>query len=147
MVRPMAKGRQEHQARKEAVSYLGKDLARRASRKCELCEEGGIRLDPHEVEPLPEDPDLEQAVLLCGECADGVNNKKLGQHSRWRFLEGVVWTEVAPVQVVAVRVLRQLAEAGEEWASALNESIYLDEAIAAWVDGASPDAVDVDADA
>jgi len=123
------------------LSYLGKDLARRSGRKCELCEEGGQRLDPHEVAPLPEEPRLGQAVLLCARCADAVYNdkkRKLGDLNTWRFLDGVVWSDIAPVQVTAVRLLRLVKDAGAEWARELDESLYLSDEIAAWIDGAEP---------
>ena len=40
----MAKGLLKHQERKSALSLLGKDLARRARSKCELCEASGVPL-------------------------------------------------------------------------------------------------------
>ena len=138
---PMARGLDEHKARRDALSALGKDLARRSGRKCELCEVGGQRLDPHEVTPLPEEPHLGQAVLLCAECSHAALSEKkvrLGDLNRWRFLEGVVWSDVAPVQVVAVRLLRRVAGAGAEWAVELEQGLYLSDSVAQWVDGASP---------
>ena len=47
----MAKGYDGNQARIEALSLLGKDLARRAKSKCELSGESGVPLKTYEVEP------------------------------------------------------------------------------------------------
>ncbi len=135
----MAKGLDKHRARQDALSLLGKTLARRSRRRCELCEEAGVRLDPSEVEPLPEEPALEQAILLCERCAGGANHGRLGDTNQWRFLDGVVWSDVPPVQVTAVRLLRAVAATGADWATALDETLYLADDIAAWIDGGAPE--------
>ena len=64
----MAKGREEHDARTARLQSFGKDLARRAKSKCELCEKAGEKLRIFEVPPEPRDPDRERCLLLCGRC-------------------------------------------------------------------------------
>ncbi len=130
----MASGYQADRARKEAVNALGRELARRAKSRCELCGEGGRRLEVVEVPPLPERPEAGKAVLLCEVCADGVRGGRMGPVERWRFLEQVVWSEVPPVQVTAVRMARSLSEQGVGWAQELLAGLYLDPEIEAWVD-------------
>ena len=131
----MARGLEQHQARSQAVSLLGKDLARRARRRCELCDgrEGPLR--PWEVPPVPEEPALEHALLLCERCTAGAAGEPVDP-TACRFLETAVWSELPAAQVTAVRMLRRLAEEGAAWAGQTLESAYLDPEIEAWVDGA-----------
>lgn len=120
----MAKGYDQHKARKIAVASLGRDLVRRCSSKCELCQAGGIALAPLEIEPLPEEPDIEHAIMICETCRLGVVGKTLDP-VRWRFLESVVWSEIPAVQVTAVRLCRRLATDNCTWVTSLLENLYL----------------------
>ncbi len=131
----MASGYQADKARKDAVNALGRELARRSKSRCELCGEGGRRLEVVEVPPLAERPEAGRAVLLCEPCADGVMGRVNHPAERWRFLEEVVWSEVAPVQVTAVRMARKLSEDGVGWARDLLAGLYLAPEIEAWVEG------------
>ena len=54
--------------------------------------------------------------------------------ARWRCLESVVWSDVRPVQVVAVRLINRLVDAGEEWAVDLQSGLYIDPEIQARID-------------
>ena len=54
----------------------------------------------------------------------------------WHFLETTAWSELAPAQVTAVRMLRRFAEDDIAWARNTLENLYLDPALEAWVDGA-----------
>ena len=60
----MAKGRQKHQDYLDALSLLGKDLARRAHSKCELSGVPGS-LDMFDLEDSSVEPDLDHVVLVC----------------------------------------------------------------------------------
>ena len=106
----MARGLEQHKARQEAIGLLGKDLARRARRVCELCEEKG-ELRP--VDRAPDDePSLETLVLLCSRCrelAGGAVHDPRTLH----FLETAVWSEVA---VVAALARELLAQVDAQWA-------------------------------
>ena len=131
----MVRGYDANQARKQALSSLGRHLARRARSKCELCERGGISLAPWEVPPVPDEPDLERTLLICGRCRDGADGGTLDAKD-WRFIEGGVWSTFAPVQVTSVRLIRRLGDSGVDWAQMTIESLYLDPEIEAWIDRA-----------
>lgn len=120
----MARGKDAHEARAQAVSALGKALSRRAGSACELCgDRDGCR--PVEVEPLPEEPDVDDAVLLCARCRDALEARRLpGDPADYRFLEGPVWSEVLPVQVTAVRLLRRV---DADWARETLDGLWLSE--------------------
>jgi len=117
----MANRRDRHQAHQAAVAALGKGLSRRARSLCELCGERAS-LAVTEVPGGPEEPDEEWALLLCERC------RTLGDQppQTLRFLETAMWSEVAPVQVTAVRALRALDVA---WATEALDGLWLDEAM------------------
>ncbi|MCB2184054.1 MAG: hypothetical protein KQH63_18675 [Desulfobulbaceae bacterium] len=128
----MSRGHDLHKARLDAVASLGKTLVRRSGSKCELCEVAGESLRPVEIPPLPEEPDSEHAILVCSECRHGVEGGHLDQQ-RWRFLESIIWSDVSPVQVAAVRLCRSLSAEDCEWASALLDNLYISPEIEEWV--------------
>ena len=72
----MAKGHDRHVARQTEVSGLGKDLSRRARSKCELCNQSGS-LRPIELTPLPDEPNIDWAALLCPQCIKAIESKKI----------------------------------------------------------------------
>jgi len=125
----MAKGREEHEARVAALGALGKDLARRAKSKCELCERGGERLAIFEVPPVPRDPDFGRCLLLCADCSDqAADPRRLRVGEQWRFLSGQAWSENPMIQVLAVRLLKRLAK-DQDWAREALDGLFLEEAI------------------
>jgi len=127
-------GFEKNQERVTALNALGKDLARRAKSKCELCEAAGVKLIAYEVPPVSKWPDLEKIIMVCDECHQPLANPKQFRPSeQWRVLTTTVWGEVPAVQVVATRLLRQLATT-EDWAREAIDQIYLDPEIEAWVD-------------
>jgi protein PhnA len=125
----MAKGRQKHDEKQQALSRLGGPLNRRAKSKCELCGASGVPLRVTEVAPAPADPDPERCLMLCEPCRDGIERGPEGE--RWRFLEETVWSELAPAQVASVRLVRRIDAA---WARALLDGLWLDEEIRTWID-------------
>lgn len=106
----MAKGYDKHRARQDAVALLGKDLARRARRKCELCEDADD-LRPHDTAPSDE-PSLQTLALLCSRCR-AVATGRRDDPRTMRFLEGSVWSEV---EVVAQLARTILADVDASWA-------------------------------
>jgi len=132
----MSKAYLKHQERIAEVRGFGRALARRSRSSCELCGVTGERLDVVEVTPLPEEPDPERCLFVCSRCATAMEKGPTGDPNGWRFLETAIWSELAPAQVVAVRLTRQLAEADVAWAREALESLYLDPEIEAWVDAA-----------
>jgi len=53
--------------------------------------------------------------------------------NHWRILSETVWSEVPAVQVMAVRLLRHLANK-QAWAQEILEELYLEDELEAWVD-------------
>ena len=136
----MAKGLQKHQERVDTLNRLGKDLARRASSKCELCEAAGVPLKTHEVAPVPAEPDIDHCLMVCETCQDQLgyleNNKaRLIQADHWRCLGKTIWSTLPAAQVVSLRVLRQL-EIDYPWVAEILEHAYLDAEVEAWADNA-----------
>ncbi len=129
----MSKGYDEHQGRLRSLASFGKDLARRARSKCELCEAAGVPLTTFEVAPTTNPPEFAHLILVCEVCAEGLAKEKFPEPSRWRCLNNTVWSETPAVQVAAVRILRALAKT-EPWASDLLESVYLEPEVTEWAD-------------
>lgn len=124
----MARGRDKHDAHKAAVAALGKNLSRRARSQCELCEDRAS-LKVVEVDGNPDEPNEDWAVMICEPCQEALLGKARDT-SRLRVLEGTMWSEVRPVQITAVRMLRALDEA---WAREALEGLYLDPEIEALI--------------
>ena len=131
----MAKGYDKHQERQQAIQDLGRALARRARSTCELCERSGLPLHVREVSPPPEVPDIDHAVMVCETCGDAIDGGALSPPDAYRFLEGVVWSDLPVVQVCAVRLLRRVADGGAAWAGDTLEGLYLEPDILQWTDG------------
>ncbi len=106
----MARGYDKHQERIEDINLLGKDLARRAKRRCELCEGDGC-LRPHDTAP-DDEPTLDTLALLCARCREVATG---GRHDEreLRFLEGAVWHELP---VIASLAKQLLADVDADWA-------------------------------
>ena len=141
----MAKGLQKHQERIDALNLLGKNLARRASSKCELCEAAGVSLKTYEVAPVPAEPDIDHCLMICETCQeqlghlDSKQNDKFGkapkemQAEHWRCLGKTIWSTLPAAQVVSLRVLRQL-ENDYPWVGEILEHAYLDAEVEAWAE-------------
>lgn len=113
----MARGLDKHRERLDAIAFWGKDLARRASRKCELCEDNDD-LRPYDLDPEAE-PSLETLVLGCGRCREVLDGGAADPRTL-RFLEGVVWSDVTPVTAAARRMLESV---DEDWARDALEAV------------------------
>ncbi|WP_422449756.1 MULTISPECIES: phnA protein [unclassified Endozoicomonas] len=131
----MAKGLLKHQERQSALSMLGKDLARRAKSKCELCEASGVPLSIHEVEPVPGEPDHDHCLMLCETCKTQLEQPKRLEPNHWRCLTKSIWSQIPAVQVVSLRLLRKLSER-QDWAIEALEHAYLEPDIEQWADAA-----------
>lgn len=99
----MAKGLEKHKQRVSEIQSFGKDLARRAGRKCELCEEPGT-LHPFDTD-VEAEPSLETLLLLCERCTKLVDGEAQDPRTL-RFLEGSAWSEVDIVKTTARTLLR-----------------------------------------
>ncbi len=127
----MSKGKQQHKQRLNDLNLLGRELARRSKSRCEMCR-NQKPLFITELMPTPETPDIESALLLCSSCQhlakEPQNNPSLSTINslqNYSFLNDAVWSETAPVQIVAIRNVRFLAKEGAIWAQDLNDSLYV----------------------
>ena len=127
----MAKGYEIHQARMMALQGLGKDLARRAKSKCELTGAAGVSLRSYEVPPVGEEPDIERTLLLCEQCHEMLEHPKRLSGRTWQCLAEAVWSDMPAVQVVAWRLLHELATR-EDWAREVLDELFLDPEVEAW---------------
>ena len=130
----MAKGFESNQARVAALASFGKDLARRARSKCELCETGGVKLQTFEVPPVPSEPEFDRCLLLCERCYQQASDERkfeAGEH--WRCLAQTLWSDLPAVQVMAVRLLRRQADS-QDWAREALDGAYLDPEVEEWAD-------------
>lgn len=101
-------------------------LAERAENKCELCASMS-NLGSFDVGPNA-DGSPEMQVYLCATCIEQINGTPEPNH--WRVLSSSMWSQHAPVQVLAWRVLDRLSE--HDWARDLSEMLYLDDETLTW---------------
>lgn len=108
----MAKGKAKHEARLAEISLLGKDLARRANKKCELCEGKG---DLRAYDSAPDaPPTMDSIALFCADCRARAGGRD-DDEAELRFLENAIWSDVTAVSTTAQAMLRRV-DAG--WARA-----------------------------
>ncbi|PIQ23998.1 PhnA domain protein [bacterium (Candidatus Blackallbacteria) CG17_big_fil_post_rev_8_21_14_2_50_48_46] len=129
----MASKREIHEARKAELQAFGKDLAKRAKSRCEICQ-ASTSLEIYEVPPV-KDPEFEKCVMICETCLEQLENPEAIEPNHWRCLNEAVWSETPAVQVLAWRQLQNLQEQG--WAQDLLEQVYLDEAVLEWAQAIS----------
>lgn len=127
----MAKGYELHQARMMALQGMGKDLARRAKSRCEVTGASGVTLRPYEVPPAPEQPEFDRTILVSDECMEVIKRPERLKGRRWQCLVDAVWSEQPAVQVVAWRLLHELAKR-EDWAREALDEVYLDPETEDW---------------
>lgn len=127
----MAKGYEIHQARMMTLQCMGKDLARRAKSKCEITGAAGVPLWPYEVPPVAAEPDIDRTLLISPECREMLEHpdRLAGRH--WQCLAEAIWSEMPAVQVVAWRMLHELAKR-EDWAREVLEEVFLDPDVEDW---------------
>lgn len=129
----MARGKEEHAAGIAILNSFGKELARRAKSRCELCGRSGEKLQVFEVPPEEKSPSIDRCVLLCSPCYEAFSRPaKFVPGEQWRCLAESAWSELAPVQVLAVRLLKRLADT-EDWAREALGSLFLEEEVEEWV--------------
>jgi len=116
-----------------AYQALGKDLSRRARSRCELCDQAAsLKVLPV---PPPEEADPDAAILACDRCRALAGGGRIEDPPALRFLETAAWSETAPVQIVAVRLLRRLVEEAEvTWASDVLDALWLPDEITERID-------------
>lgn len=133
----MAKGYELHQARMMALQGMGKDLARRAKSRCEITGASGVSLRPYEVPPVPETPEFDRTLLVSEEVMEMIERPNRLEGRRWQCLVDAVWSDQPAVQVVAWRLLSELAKR-EDWAREALEEVFLDPEIEEWAKDERP---------
>ena len=125
----MARGLDEHNARKNEVSNFGKELTRRCKSHCELCGDN-TSLSIFEVPPV-NDPDIDRCIMTCQACQEQLKDPKNLDINHWHCLNETAWSEVPAVQVLVYRLLKLM---NEPWATDLLEQLYLDEEVVEWAE-------------
>lgn len=116
---------------------LENDLVTRSGGTCEICGAGG-ELTSVAVGPNANDS-ADMAVLCCATCAAGVVDATA---PHWNCLADSIWSQTAPVQVHAYRLLHDLKS--EAFARDLLDIAYLEPETLAWAEAGI---VEEDADA
>jgi protein PhnA len=127
----MAKGYEMHQMRALLLQGLGKDLTRRAKSKCELTGVSGVPLRAYEVPPVAEIPDIDRTLLLSEACHMAIQQPQTLNGREWRCLAEAVWSDFPALQVLAWRLLEQLAQR-EAWAREILDELCLDPEVETW---------------
>lgn len=103
-------------------------LRARSGDACELC--GATDgLEALLVSPRTDETG-DACVFACATCRGQIASPETLDVHHWRCLSNSMWSQEAPVQVIAWRMLTQLN--GEAWARDLLDQLYLDEATLAW---------------
>jgi protein PhnA len=119
----MAKSLKHHQEHLHGLASLGKDLARRSKRKCELCHQSGVSLSVFEV-VHQSPPQLETCIFICDTCLSELRAlPKLSSH-HWRCLTHSLWSDIKIVQAVAIILLQRL---NTDWSNDWLEQVYIDD--------------------
>ena len=128
----MSTGFQGKFHRQNVLSRFAKDLVRRSRSKCELCGKAGVKLEVYELPPLGEEPFVDGCVFICEACFKQITQPRKMVPSYWRCLNNALWSEVAAVQVLSVRMLRRLVTAEQHWAEELLDHAYLEPDLEEW---------------
>lgn len=111
-------------------------LTDRSGGKCELCAKE-TKLAAFAVEPS--NGDLDTSVYLCETCTAQIEDQSTMDVNHWRCLNDSMWSQEAPVQVMAYRQLHGLIEKGETWAQDSIDMLYLEESVEKWAKQGLPD--------
>ncbi|PKL75977.1 MAG: PhnA domain protein [Candidatus Melainabacteria bacterium HGW-Melainabacteria-1] len=129
----MARGREEHEARRNQLNAFGKELARRSKAHCELCG-ASASLVIYEIPPVDE-PELSRCLMICESCQSQILKPDSLDTKHWHGLKESAWSEVPAVQVMAWRMLKRLD--AESWAQDLLDQLYLEPEVQAWAESGS----------
>lgn len=122
----MAKGYDKSMERKSELNSFGKNLAKRAKSKCELCEASSTKLYTFEIPPVQDEPNFDKCILICEECIDKIERIEKLKENDLRFLANSVWSETPIIKALSVYFLRNIQEK-YGWADETLENVYLDE--------------------
>ena len=110
-------------------------LQARADGQCELCQDAtdlrAVAVTPHT------DADLEHGLITCAACAAQLEGDTPDSGRLRGPLQGAIWSEHAPVQVSAWRLLTRMPD--EAWAADLLGQVWLDDETRAWAEAGLPE--------
>ena len=107
---------------------LIQQLQTRSGNQCELCN-AVEHLAIYEVRPT-DNANADNSILVCNTCLGQLEKTEQINPEHWKVLTETMWSEFAPVQVVAWRMLSRLRSEG--WAADSLDILYLDEETLAW---------------
>lgn len=107
---------------------LQQQLLTRSGNKCELCN-ADINLSVYEVPPT-DNANADNSIIVCKTCLDQIEKTEQINPEHWKILSETMWSEFAPVQVVAWRMLSRLRNEG--WAADSLDILYLADETLEW---------------
>ena len=107
---------------------LAQELQTRSGNKCELCTSENT-LSIYEVPPTS-NANSDNSILVSKTCLDQIEKAEQLDAGHWKILTETMWSEFAPVQVVAWRMLSRLRNEG--WASDSLDILYLEDETLEW---------------
>lgn len=112
---------------------IEKELLARSGSKCELCT-ATDNLNVYQV-PHSLNGTVDNNIVVCSTCHEQIENPDKMDANHWRCLNDSMWSVVAPVQVMAWRMLKRLRAEG--WPQDLLDMMYLEEDIKKWAEAIS----------
>ncbi len=106
-------------------------LLERCGSKCELCGAENT-LAPFIVAPHTQ-VTVDHAIVLCSTCQSQIEQPETMDNNHWRCLNDSMWSQVAPVQVMAWRQLKRLS-ATQGWAQDLLDMMYMEDEQLKWAE-------------
>lgn len=103
-------------------------LLTRSGNKCELCN-ADTNLSVYEVPPT-DNANADNSIIVCKTCLDQIEKTEQINPEHWKILSETMWSEFAPVQVVAWRMLSRLRNEG--WAADSLDILYLADETLEW---------------
>jgi protein PhnA len=103
-------------------------LAIRSENECELCK-ATDSLKLYEIPPK-NGLSADSSIFICAKCLAQIEKKEELDNNHWKCLTETMWSEFAPVQVVAWRMLNRLRN--ESWASESLDMLYLTDENLEW---------------
>lgn len=107
---------------------LQQQLLTRSGNKCELCNLD-TNLSVYEVPPT-DNANADNSIMVCKTCLDQIEKTEQINPEHWKILSETMWSEFAPVQVVAWRMLSRLRNEG--WAADSLDILYLADETLEW---------------
>ncbi|MGK0362072.1 MAG: protein PhnA [Bradymonadia bacterium] len=113
-------------------------LQTRADGQCELCQDAAdlraVAVTPHT------EADTDHGLVVCAACAAQLEGDAPDADRLRGPMQGAIWSEHAPVQVSAWRLLTRMPD--EAWAAELLDQVWLDEETRAWAESGLPEPVE-----